>query len=298
VPLLDRWLDNLGSGHLLGLNVELRECLVNGADLSGLGQLFLGHTYGVAVERGIGEQTRRRARVVDDVEPELPVVVADTGAAPDDLLELAHRAHHAGEHDVLAGGHVHARGEQLRRGHDRRHQRVHVLEPAEVAPADLALVGGDAADVVRVLPHQVRVEVGESRAHLAGVLLVHAEHDGLGEAVGLPEEVGQVLSDRSRAGSQGDDAFEVLRLVLVVGNGPPVAVPVDHAGPPAGRIPFGDHTVDAVGSEEAVVDALPQAVLVDRVAEVEIGIAVVVTQRRGRHPELERRLEVLENGTP
>ncbi len=43
-----------------------------------------------------------RARIIDDVEPEFAVVVPDSGAAPDDLLELGHRVHHAREHDILA----------------------------------------------------------------------------------------------------------------------------------------------------------------------------------------------------
>ena len=54
----------------------------------------------------------------------------------------------------------------------------------------------------------------------------------------------------------------------------------------------------AVGREEAVVDALPQAVGVDRVAEVEVGVAVVVAQRRRGHAELVGRLEVFEDLAP
>ena len=36
--------------------------------------------------------------------------------------------------------------------------------------------------------------------------------------------------------------------------------------------------MDAVGGEEAVLDALPQAVGVERVAEVDVGVAVVLAQ--------------------
>ena len=49
--------------------------------------------------------------------------------------------------------------------------------------ADLALVGRDAADVVRVVLHEVGIAVAERAAHLVGVLLVDAEDDRLGEAV-------------------------------------------------------------------------------------------------------------------
>ena len=83
---------------------------------------------------------------------------------------------------------------------------------------------GDAADVVGVLLDQVGVQVVERLAHLVGVLLVHAEDDGLGEAVGLLEELGQVAGDGLGARPQGDHALEVLGVVLVVGDLAAVAV--------------------------------------------------------------------------
>ena len=58
------------------------------------------------------------------------------------------------------------------------------------------------------------------------------------------------------------------------------------------------HPMDPVGRQEAVVDALPQAVGVDRVAEVGVGVAVVLAQRRGGHAELVGRLEVLQDLAP
>ena len=72
----------------------------------------------VAVEVRVGEQPRGGAGVVEDVEEELAVVVAHAGAAADDLLELGHGVDHADQHDVLAGRHVHAGGQQLRGGED------------------------------------------------------------------------------------------------------------------------------------------------------------------------------------
>lgn len=54
----------------------------------------------------------------------------------------------------------------------------------------------------------------------------------------------------------------------------------------------------AIGCEEAVVNALAEAVLIDRVAEVEVGVAVVVTQGRGGHAELHGRREVVEDDSP
>ena len=56
--------------------------------------------------------------------------------------------------------------------------------------------------------------------------------------------------------------------------------------------------VDPVGGQKAVVDALRQAVGVDGIAEVVVGVAVVLAQGRGRHPELVGRLEVFEDLAP
>src|SRR5204863_3563224 len=56
--------------------------------------------------------------------------------------------------------------------------------------------------------------------------------------------------------------------------------------------------MDAVGRQEAVVNALLEAVGVNRVAEIKVGVAVFVAQRRGRHAELVGGLEVLENLAP
>ena len=54
----------------------------------------------------------------------------------------------------------------------------------------------------------------------------------------------------------------------------------------------------AVGREESVLDALAQTVGVDRVAEVAVGVAVVLAQRRRRHAELIGRLEVFKDLAP
>ena len=74
--------------------------------------------------------------------------------------------------------------------------RLDVLKPAEVAAPDVALVGRDAADIVGILRDQIGVEVVKRRPHLAGVFLIDAEDDRLGEAVGLLQELGEVARDR------------------------------------------------------------------------------------------------------
>jgi hypothetical protein len=56
--------------------------------------------------------------------------------------------------------------------------------------------------------------------------------------------------------------------------------------------------VHAVRREKAVLDALAQAVGVDRVAEVLVAVARLLAQRRGRHAELHGGREVVEYGAP
>ena len=68
--------------------------------------------------------------------------------------------------------------------------------------------------------------------------------------------------------------LEILGLVFFVGDFSPVAVEFALARPPAHGIVGRDDTMDAIGGKEAVVNSLPQAVGVDRVAEVGVGIGV------------------------
>ena len=68
--------------------------------------------------------------------------------------------------------------------------RFDVLEVLDVAAPDAALVGRDAADIVGVLLPRDRRSGCQVRCRISiGVFLIHAKDDGLGEAVGLLEEV-------------------------------------------------------------------------------------------------------------
>src|SRR4029079_18744233 len=59
-----------------------------------------------------------------------------------------------------------------------------------------------------------------------------------------------------------------------------------------------DDAVDAVRSKEAVLNALLEAVRVNRVAKIKVRVAVLVSQRRGGHAELIGGLEPFENFAP
>ena len=110
------------------------------------------------------------------------------------------------------------------------------------------------------------------------MFLVHAKDDRFGEAVGLLQEVREVAGDRLGSRAQRDDPLEILRPVFIIRDGAAVAVEFVLARPPPGSIPFGDDAMHPVGSKKAVVDALPQAVFVNRIAEIAVGVAVVVAQ--------------------
>ena len=71
----------------------------------------------IAVEVRVGEVAGRAAEV-HQREVELLGVLVDAGAAPDDLLELGHRADFAVEHDQAAGLRIDAGGQQPRGGDD------------------------------------------------------------------------------------------------------------------------------------------------------------------------------------
>jgi hypothetical protein len=107
-------------------------------------------------------------------------------------------------------------------------------EAAEVPAADIALISCHAADIVRVLPHQVGVEHDDGLAHLGRVFLVDAEYDRLGEAVGVVRERVEMFRDRLGSGEWGDDALEIIRAVFVAGNLASIAVEIALSRSPAG----------------------------------------------------------------
>ena len=77
-----------------------------------------------------------------------------------------------------------------------------------------------------------------------------------------------------------------------------VTVKVVLARTPAGSVPLRDNAMDAIRREETVVNALPQTVSVNWVAKIKVGVAVVISQRRGRHAKLICGRKVFEDVTP
>jgi hypothetical protein len=167
-----------------------------------------------------------------------------------------------------------------------------------VAAPDVAFVGGDAADVIGELLDEVSVEIVECRPHLGRVFLIHAKDDSFGVTIGFFEKISQMPGDGFGSLEQSDLSLKIRCAVKFVGDTATVAVNVFLARPPAGRVPLCDNAMHAIRCEEAVINALPQAVGVNGIAEIEVGVAVVFAFRCGGHTELIGRFEVFENLTP
>src|SRR5690242_693479 len=101
-----------------------------------------------------------------------------------------------------------------------------------------------------------------------------------------------------RPGAERDDTLKVAGVVFLVGNLPAEAIQVALTGPPAGSVPVRDDPMDAVWGKEAIVDALAEAVRVDGVAEIVVGVGIVLPARRGSHADLERGFEVVKDFAP
>src|SRR5258705_10039666 len=99
--------------------------------------------------------------------------------------------------------------------------------------------------------------------------------------------------DSFRASAKGNNPLEVLSLIFVVRNLAAIPIKVSLAWPPTSRIAFGDDPMHAVGRKESVINALAQAVFINRISEILVGVTVVVAKRCCRHAKLKGGLEVI-----
>src|SRR5207245_9965677 len=104
--------------------------------------------------------------------------------------------------------------------------------------------------------------------------------------------------DCFRPRAQCDRALKILCLIFFVWNLATISIEIIFARTPTGSIPVGDHAMNAIWRKKSVFDPLAQTVLVDRSPEVEIRVAVVITERCGSHAELSSWLEVFKNLAP
>src|SRR5947207_1883159 len=163
---------------------------------------------------------------------------------------------------------------------------------------DIAFISGHATDVVRILSDKVAIEIIQCSAHVGGVFLINTEDDCFREAIGLVQKISEMLCNRFGPLEQSNFSFEVRRSVNLIWNASPVAINIIFTRPPTRRIPLSDDTVDSIWREKAVFDSLPQAVLVNWIAEVKVRVASFIAQRCGCHAKLVGGLEVFENLAP
>ena len=228
-----------------------------------------------AIPLRIAEMMVRLHEVVDR---EVVLAVVEPRAASDDLLELDHRVDRAHQHDVADVAGIHAGGELLRGGQDRRDGLFVVLEVAQVLLAERAVVGRHPLAVVRVF---ARLHLVDQVAHGQRVILRGAEDQRLLVLVDLLHED---LHAVRFAFLDLDDLVEVgFRVAL-----PGFDLALDQRV--VGRI---DILVERRGDllhlerrQEAVVDAVLERVDVDRLAEVGVGVHVVLALGRGGEAEL------------
>ena len=224
------------------------------------------------------------------VDREIVLAVEQPRAAPDDLLELDHRADRPHQHDVADVARVHAGRKLLRGGQDRRDGLLVVLERPQPLLAQRAVVGRHPHAVVRVA---ARLHLVDQVAHQQRVALRRAEHQRL---LALVDLVHEQLDAIALPLLDLDGAVE-LRLAVALAL---LDLAFDHLV--VGRV---DVVVERGGDllhlerrQEAVVDALLQRIGVNRLAEIGVGVDVVAALGRRGQAELHGRREIFENVAP
>lgn len=100
------------------------------------------------------------------------------------------------------------------------------------------------------------------------------------------------------AGAKCNGTFKIVGLIFFIRDRPTIAVEFILAGTPACGIPIGDDAMNAIRREETIVNTLTEAILKNGITEIQVGVAIIITQRRGGHAELDCRSEVIEDHAP
>src|SRR6266702_3731931 len=130
------------------------------------------------------------------------------------------------------------------------------------------------------------------------MLLVNTEDHSFIEAIGLLEKLGQVPSDGPGTLAQRYFALKLRCLVLLFGYDTTITVTCARIRTPASYIVAGHDAVHMVRCQEAVINALAEAVGVDGIAEVAVGIDIVNALRSCGHAKLIGRFKVIQYLTP
>src|SRR5438477_13171565 len=95
-----------------------------------------------------------------------------------------------------------------------------------------------------------------------------------------------MTGDGVRAFAQCYFAFKLWRGVIFFGDGAPKAIKLYGSRSPARCVNVGHDAVNTIGSQEAIVDALTEAVGIDGVDKVAVGINVIIALRGSCHTKL------------
>ena len=254
------------------------------------------HLHRVAIKIGVGKVVGRTFEI-EDGEPGLAKVFAQTCATADDLLEQGHRADVLIQHDEFAGLRVNAGAHKLRRRGDDRKRLFRVNEIVQLALA-FDVVARNLHHVTRLVAADVGVGIAEGLSHAAGVINVFAKDDGLGAAIRRLQVFGDALCDHAVTVFQHEAAIHVAGVVDAIFDD--IAMLVGHARrrPPAEGVAIDVHADHFVRCEVAVLDALAKAVGVDRFTEIfDVGNFARLFRRSGE-ADLRRGREVGEDFTP
>ena len=147
----------------------------------------------------------------------------------------------------------------------------------------LVVVAGDPHHVFAVGGGEVGVGVDQRLSHPLRVLDVLAENDGLGETVCRLQKLRDLHGDNLGALFEDQVPVEVPVVVFPILNELSELVPLAGLGAPAIEILVEADADDLVGREEAVGNALPERVGVNRVAEVfDVGNVLGFLRCRGQ----------------
>ncbi len=112
-------------------------------------------------------------------------------------------------------------------------------------------------------------------AHVQRMFLVHAKNDRLVKAVGALEIFSQVSGDDFCAGEQRNQPLEILCPIQIRRYLAPETVQHTRVNLQSAGIHIRDDAIHPVGRQETIFNALPQAVGVNRVAKIIIGVDVI-----------------------
>ena len=221
---------------------------------------------------------------------EVVLTVIETRSSADDLFEFDHRVDRAHEDDVSHIAGIHTGREFLGGGEDRRDCLFVILKVAEILLAERTVISRDALAVVRVF---ARFELVDEIADRQRVGLVRAEDEGLFVGMDLGQEN---LDALFLAFLDLQNAVEIGLFVTLAGFD--LAL---HHGVVGCINVFVESCCDLLQAkwrQKSIVDAVLERVNIDRIAEVGVGVHIVLAPWRGGETELHGGREVVEDSAP